>query len=129
MFPSPLVPSQHGLIKLDPRVLTPKTHQPFRILQQRFALDDQRNLSSLFFPLRPDEIEQQPQFPIPRFFGVEIIESCLRTGVTEPFVRRNGFGWMTDEEGMVDRRVEEEFCGDERRVVVCPGAGGSERRD
>ena len=30
---------------------------------------------------------------------------------------------------MVNRRVEEEFCGNERNVVVCPGAGGSEGRN
>jgi hypothetical protein len=67
MFPRPLVPRQHALIEIDPRILTPKPHQPFRILQQRLALNDQRYLPTHFLPLGPDEIEQQSQFPIPRF--------------------------------------------------------------
>ena len=102
VLPRPFVPRQHALIKIDARILAPETHQPLRILQQRFTLNDQWNLPTLFLPLGPDEIEQQPQFPIPRFLRVEIIKPSLRTGKTEPFVGRDRFGWMTDEEGMVD---------------------------
>jgi hypothetical protein len=54
----------------------------------------------------PHNIEQHAKFPIASFFRIEVIETRLGPGITEPFIRGNGFGRMSDEEGVVDGRIE-----------------------
>jgi hypothetical protein len=52
VFPSPLVPLQHSLIKLYPDRLTPASHHLRRLLQQVVTLNHERIDS-----LRPQEVE------------------------------------------------------------------------
>lgn len=73
-------------------------------------------------------IEQHAEFPIASLFRIEVIETRLGPGITESFVRRNGFGRMSNEEGVVDGRIGQEGGRDERRIVVVTSFG-SERRN
>lgn len=113
VLPRSLVPGQHVFIEVDPTVVTPELHHVFRILQELLALDQQRCWSSLMPIGLSYHIEQHAEFPIASLFRIEVIETRLGPGITEPFVRGNGFGRMSDEEGVVDGRIGQEGGRDE----------------
>lgn len=136
MFSSSLIPLQHRFIEFNLRIITPPLHHHLGILNQFLAVNNQR-----IPPFRSQEIVQQSQFSVTRFFGIVEFESGDGCGVTvaESVEGGNGFGGGADEEGMVNARVEEELGWDERWVgfVVAwegegrdgGGGGGGGRED
>jgi hypothetical protein len=113
MLPRSLIPGQHVLVEIDPTVVTPELHHVFRILQELLALNQERCWPSLSPIGLSYHIEQHAEFPIASFFRIEVIETRLGPGITEPFIRGNGFGRMSDEEGVVDGRIGQEGGRDE----------------
>lgn len=77
MFSSSLIPLQHGLIKLNLRIIAPPLHHDRRILDQFLTINNQR-----IPPFRPQEIVQQPQLSISRLFRVIKFESSDGRGVS-----------------------------------------------